>query len=813
MLPVRTIRTRSLLYYQRLCRNFGAKRLCGKCGGLPLHLWSREAFKRIGESCGGFIAVDEETTFFSQLQWACILVRASGKNMPGSLHVVAGNFCWAVSLWWETPPWVSQVVSRSAWHKDEGWEVRDEGGGDAHAGVSVRDFQIGNQSWGSDEQVECGRRHRAAAGVGGRLASAADLDSTVSYMDLSGGVEWAKGPIPVSPVEAGLGDNSLGPLGPTFNKALTSILRRPSSSRALSEPGGAVGLEMELLAVEDVVAGESLPSHLKFTDEALLEEASSGVGGVSSGAEGAMGQIPLRVVRTEDVSVLSGWNEPPWGSIDSVSANELALVPVGSDFASPLEERIDWWSSSCLAKFSRCLGMRMKGRIDQKGQDGVSRKTNLKSSKSSRELKKLEWTKCLALNLEECEARKEARESYKSWKSRELWLKEGDNNTKFFHRMANAHSVCALSNLGKEVPKKGCRKFERFRPISLMGSLYKLLAMVLASRIKKVMEKVISKSQNVFVEGRQILDAVLIANEAVDSRLKSNQGGVLSMEMFSCLLRRAISGGFLSKWRVRGRSGEGILISHLLFADDTLVFCEESHDQLTYLSWFLMWFEACSGLRVNLEKKDLALELGCKVGGPPSCYLGLPLETPFKSKVVWDGVEERLTLIRNTLSSMPIYFMSLFYLPRKSSNGVGDGWTPLFSRAFNDWEIEMVERFMLKIQAFRPGGSPLLPCGGIWRANVPPKVAFFAWGASWGKILTLEQLQRRGYSLANRCFLCLSEVETVDHLLLHCVKTRTLKLSLGGMERLWRKPIKRLGKWPPYVFFGQEGKEFVSFWE
>ena len=108
-----------------------------------------------------------------------------------------------------------------------------------------------------------------------------------------------------------------------------------------------------------------------------------------------------------------------------------------------------------------------------------------------------------------------------------------------------------------------------------------------------------------------------------------------------------------------------------------------------------MWFEACSGLRVNLEKselipvrkvhdiEDLALELGCKVGGLPSCFLGLPLGAPFKSEVVWDGVEEqfrkrlamwkrryiskggRLTLIRNTLSSMPIYFMSLFYLPRK----------------------------------------------------------------------------------------------------------------------------------------------------
>ena len=35
-------------------------------------------------------------------------------------------------------------------------------------------------------------------------------------------------------------------------------------------------------------------------------------------------------------------------------------------------------------------------------------------------------------------------------------------------------------------------------------------------------------------------------------------------------------GFFLSGWKVRGRSGEGVLISHLLFVDDTLVFCVES---------------------------------------------------------------------------------------------------------------------------------------------------------------------------------------------------------------------------------------------
>ena len=35
------------------------------------------------------------------------------------------------------------------------------------------------------------------------------------------------------------------------------------------------------------------------------------------------------------------------------------------------------------------------------------------------------------------------------------------------------------------------------------------------------------------------------------------------------------------------------------------MFCEESHDQLTYLSWFLMWLEACLGMRVNLETNEL----------------------------------------------------------------------------------------------------------------------------------------------------------------------------------------------------------------
>ena len=78
------------------------------------------------------------------------------------------------------------------------------------------------------------------------------------------------------------------------------------------------------------------------------------------------------------------------------------------------------------------------------------------------------------------------------------------------------------------VPKKGgAEDLRDYRPISLVGGLYKILAKVLANRLKKVVSKVVSPTQNVFVEGRQILDAALIANEVIDSLLKGDEAGVL----------------------------------------------------------------------------------------------------------------------------------------------------------------------------------------------------------------------------------------------------------------------------------------------
>ena len=139
--------------------------------------------------------------------------------------------------------------------------------------------------------------------------------------------------------------------------------------------------------------------------------------------------------------------------------------------------------------------------------------------------------------------------------------------------------------------------------------------------------------------------------------------------------------GFIYGCRFRGRDGTSFIISNLLFIDDTIVFCEASEDQLLHLSWVLFWFEASSGLKINLDKSvllpvgevinavDLAIKLGCCIRSLPSTYLGLPFEAAHKSVVVWDTIEEkmrkrlacwkrnyiskggRVTLIKSTLAS------------------------------------------------------------------------------------------------------------------------------------------------------------------
>jgi len=60
------------------------------------------------------------------------------------------------------------------------------------------------------------------------------------------------------------------------------------------------------------------------------------------------------------------------------------------------------------------------------------------------------------------------------------------------------------------------------------------------------------------------------------------------------------------------------------------------------------------------------------------------------------------------------------------------------------------------------------PWKSIWRVKALKRVAFFVWTAVLGKILTHDNLRRRGIVVVEWCVMCKKHGESVDHLLLHC---------------------------------------------
>lgn len=70
------------------------------------------------------------------------------------------------------------------------------------------------------------------------------------------------------------------------------------------------------------------------------------------------------------------------------------------------------------------------------------------------------------------------------------------------------------------------------------------------------------------------------------------------------------------------------------------------------------------------------------------------------------------------------------------------------------------------------------PAKIIWRSGAPPKIS---WEAAKEKILTLDNLMRRGIPIANRCYLCKMGPESCNHLLLWCPFSHKLWVMILGL--------------------------------
>jgi hypothetical protein len=136
-------------------------------------------------------------------------------------------------------------------------------------------------------------------------------------------------------------------------------------------------------------------------------------------------------------------------------------------------------------------------------------------------------------------------------------------------------------------------------------------------------------------------------------------------------------------------------LSILQYADDTLLFMDHNLDQARNMKLLLSAFEQMSGLKINFHKseifcfgqaKDYELQyeqlFGCEKGSYPFRYLGIPMHYRKLNNKDWEKIEERiekklsswkgkylsvggrLVLINSVLTSLPMFMLSFFEIPK-----------------------------------------------------------------------------------------------------------------------------------------------------
>ncbi|GJU81314.1 RNA-directed DNA polymerase, eukaryota [Tanacetum coccineum] len=316
------------------------------------------------------------------------------------------------------------------------------------------------------------------------------------------------------------------------------------------------------------------------------------------------------------------------------------------------------------------------------------------------------------------------------------------------------------------IPKsQEAKMVKEFRPISLIGSMYKIITKVLANCLSLVISELVSYVQSAFVSNRHILDHPFMFNELLSwCKHKKSKALIFKIDFEKAFdsvrwdyLNVVLANfGFGLKWRswiqgcpnsamgsilVNGsptlefkfskglkqgdplspflfilimeslhisfnimvnaglyngiQIDESLNLSHLFYADDVIFVGKWNSSNLSTIVNVLKWFYLASGLKINLNKSKFmgigishgvvastAKSIGCSILHTPFNYLGVKVGGIMSRLSSWDDVIAklsarlskwklkslsiggRLTLIKSVLSSLPLYYMSSFKVPK-----------------------------------------------------------------------------------------------------------------------------------------------------
>nr|GEY24851.1 Toll/interleukin-1 receptor (TIR) domain-containing protein [Tanacetum cinerariifolium] len=258
-----------------------------------------------------------------------------------------------------------------------------------------------------------------------------------------------------------------------------------------------------------------------------------------------------------------------------------------------------------------------------------------------------------------------------------------------FFTHADIPKGCNPSFIALILKIHNANKVNHFRPISLIGSIYKIIAKILAKRLVRVLGDIVNEVQSAFIAKRQIFDSPSILNEVLQwCKIKKKHSLIFKVDFEK------------AGWVVDASLFMGIKLSHLVnlshmfYADDSVFVGQWSDSNINTLIHVLECFYQASGLRMNMSKskimsvhveggmvKHVASKLGCLTLNTPFYYLGSKVGGSMSRVQAWKEIIDkvksrlskwkmkalsiggRLTLLKSMLGSIPIFHMSIFRVP------------------------------------------------------------------------------------------------------------------------------------------------------
>ncbi|XP_059077996.1 uncharacterized protein LOC131876577 [Cryptomeria japonica] len=236
------------------------------------------------------------------------------------------------------------------------------------------------------------------------------------------------------------------------------------------------------------------------------------------------------------------------------------------------------------------------------------------------------------------------------------------------------------------IPKKAKPTgMEEFHPISLCNTIYKIITKVAANRLKLILDKLISCEQSGFNPGRNIVDGVIVAHEAIHTAMKGRQRRmILNLDIqkaydrvdrsfLVAVLERFGFGKSWIKWissmimqfsasSIAFKRDQGLWkgieiaqgvgsTTHSQFTDDTCLFSVASMREASVMKKFLDRFTWAIGQEINWLKSELfffhtegwsqraiARVFGIKIGQLLGKFLGMPLFAGVGKLDMWKGL-------------------------------------------------------------------------------------------------------------------------------------------------------------------------------